>query len=98
MFKKIIGVIILILILIMVLFFYQNGSEESRDIELGFCGWATETACGSDNDCVRAGGAEEVCSHVDEAHLMVTTSNIACYNPEPYGVECGCFDNMCQWQ
>ncbi len=97
MLKKLLGVILLLLIVIVALFFYQNGNDES-EIELGFCGWDTETACNSDSDCVRAGGAEEVCSHNDEAHLMVTTSNIGCYDPEPYGVECGCFNNMCQWQ
>ncbi|NOZ81254.1 MAG: hypothetical protein GXP63_06305 [DPANN group archaeon] len=64
-----------------------------------FCGSSTEAPCVSDNDCIPMGCSSQVCGHRREyAEGMATTCEYRlCYDPEPYGLRCGCNNDVCQW-
>ncbi len=61
----------------------------------GFCGWSDYGFCTSDDDCFRSGCSSQVCGA--ESHIT-TCEWRECYNPDPYGLYCGCVENRCQWK
>jgi len=61
----------------------------------GFCGWSDYGQCDSDDDCLRSGCSGQVCGSQDH---ITTCEWRDCYNPEPYGLSCGCVRNQCRWR
>ena len=61
----------------------------------GFCGWSDYGFCTSDDDCFRSGCSSQVCGA--ESHIT-TCEWRECYNPDRYGLYCGCVENRCQWK
>lgn len=62
-----------------------------------FCGWSTRHYCSSDKDCVRGGCSGQVCQSKFEEAVVTTCEWKDCYNPDKYGLVCGCVNNECQW-
>ena len=60
----------------------------------GFCGWSDYGSCNSDDDCIRSGCSGQVCGSQGHA---TTCEWRDCYDPEPYGLDCECVGNQCQW-
>jgi len=71
--------------------FEDNGNTEE------FCGSSTEYACETNSDCKIAGCSSQLCMGSDEGGGFTTCDARICYNNEIYGLECGCFENKCQW-
>lgn len=83
--------------------FYRNqGDECISPEEMGnseFCGTSTYGACEDDSECIEGGCSSQVCMSEAEGDAggVTTCEWSECYNPEPYGLECGCIDGECQW-
>jgi len=60
-----------------------------------FCGWSDYGLCNDDNDCIVSGCSGQVCGADSYATDCMWRD---CYNPEPYGLHCGCKENRCQWK
>ncbi len=63
----------------------------------GFCGKSTYGPCNTDDDCLSGGCSGQVCQSKAEEPVITTCEYRACYNPQPYGLQCICFENKCQW-
>lgn len=61
-----------------------------------FCGTSTEERCDEDRDCQPSGCSSQVCGAV-ENDVATTCEYRLCYNPDPYGLRCGCLNSLCQW-
>ncbi|VVB73317.1 Uncharacterised protein [uncultured archaeon] len=64
----------------------------------GFCGRSTNGACSADSDCVRGGCSSQVCQSRSESSAITTCEYADCYDPQPYGMGCGCLSGGCQWK
>ena len=75
----------------------QQLKEQPKDIT-GFCGWSTNGPCSKDDDCMPGGCSGQVCQSKSEEPIITTCEYTDCYNPQPYGLTCGCQNNQCQWK
>ena len=64
----------------------------------GFCGKSTNGQCSADSDCMNGGCSGQVCQSKSEQSAITTCEYADCYNPEPYGLTCGCLSGGCQWK
>jgi eight-cysteine-cluster-containing protein len=63
-----------------------------------FCGRSTNGQCSSDADCITGGCSGQVCQSKNEEPIITTCEYRDCYNPQPYGLTCGCKASKCQWK
>ncbi|MEM2933613.1 MAG: DUF333 domain-containing protein [Methanocellales archaeon] len=62
-----------------------------------FCGWSTYGNCSSDLDCIKSGCSGQVCQSKQEKPVITTCEWRDCYDAKPYGLECKCINQQCQW-
>lgn len=62
-----------------------------------FCGWSTYGNCSSDFDCIKSGCSGQVCQSKQEKPVITTCEWRDCYDAKPYGLECKCINQQCQW-
>ena len=72
--------------------------NETEEIEDDFCGTSTEAVCQVNSDCVTGGCSGQICQGVNEEGTITTCEALACYNAKKYNVQCGCFNEKCQWK
>ena len=101
--KEIILIIVILIIIIGIFigvgsFIYQPQQKPEQPTETEFCGTSTNGQCSSDVDCMIGGCSGQVCQSKSEEPIITTCEYTDCYNPQPYGLTCGCKADKCQWE
>jgi len=99
--KEIILIIVILIVIIGIFigvgsFIYQ--SQQKPEQLTKFCGTSTNGQCSSDADCMIGGCSGQVCQSKSEEPIITTCEYTDCYNPQPYGLTCGCKASKCQWK
>lgn len=63
-----------------------------------FCGRSTNGPCETDSDCLKGGCSGQVCQSVKEPPVITTCEWRDCYDPAPFGLQCGCVNGACRWR
>jgi eight-cysteine-cluster-containing protein len=74
----------------------KDGACKPAPAEEDFCGNSTLHECSVHSECVKSGCSGQVCAHAQE-EIVTTCEYRNCYKASEYGLQCGCFDNRCQW-
>jgi len=75
----------------------EQNLNTNQQVVSDFCGWSTNTACQTNDDCQVDGCSGQVCRATTDDFIGTTCEWRDCYDEAQYNLICQCYNNQCQW-